>query len=363
MKMIHCADLHLDSKMESNLDRDAANLRRDELLDTFEDMVTYASEHEVSVIIIAGDLFDKPNVRKAAKNRVMEQIQSHPEIDLCYIRGNHDQNDFIEEMTEKREITNLKLFGSSQWTSYDYDDVVITGLELAKENSQTLGMNLVLDQNRLNIVVLHGQESDYQGKDKTEIVNLSLLRNKYIDYLALGHIHSYKQERLDDRGVYCYSGCLEGRGFDECGEKGFVLLETEGHKIKSEFIPIAKRQLHEVNVEVTQGMEMPAIIEQTKEKIADISSQDLVKIIVTGVTDMDMDVDIKRLLRSLDKDFFYVKGYDKTTIAVDYESFRNDRTLKGEFVRLMEQQHLSEDERAEIIELGIKAIMGEDLEL
>ena len=30
MKMIHCADLHLDSKMESNLDRDAANLRRDE---------------------------------------------------------------------------------------------------------------------------------------------------------------------------------------------------------------------------------------------------------------------------------------------------------------------------------------------
>ena len=43
MKMIHCADLHLDSKMESNLDRDAANLRRDELLDTFEDMVTYAS--------------------------------------------------------------------------------------------------------------------------------------------------------------------------------------------------------------------------------------------------------------------------------------------------------------------------------
>lgn len=363
MKIIHCADLHLDSKMESNLDRDAANLRRDELLDTFEDMVTYASEQQVRVIIIAGDLFDKPNVRKAAKNRVIEQIQAHPEIDFCYIRGNHDQNDFIEEMTDRLELSNLKLFGSSQWTSYDYGDVVITGLELGKENSQTLGVNLVLDQNRLNIVVLHGQESDYQGKDKTEIVNLSMLRNKYIDYLALGHIHSYKQERLDDRGMYCYSGCLEGRGFDECGEKGFVLLETEGNKIKSQFVPMAKRQLHEVVVEVTQGMEMPAIMEQTREKVADISSEDLVKIIVTGVTDMDMDIDMKRLLRGMDKDFFYVKGYDKTTIAVDYESFRNDRTLKGEFVRLMEQQHLSEDERAEIIELGIKAIMGEDLEL
>lgn len=363
MKIIHCADLHLDSKMESNLDRDAANLRRDELLDTFEEMVTYAHEQQVRVIIIAGDLFDKPNVRKAAKTRVIEQIQTHPDIDFCYIRGNHDHGDLIEEMRDKLELPNLKLFESGQWTSYDYGDVVITGLELAKENSQTLGMNLVLDQNRLNIVVLHGQESDYQGKDKAEIVNLSMLRNKYIDYLALGHIHSYKQERLDDRGVYCYSGCLEGRGFDECGEKGFVLLETEENRIRSRFIPIAKRQLHEVTVEVTQGMEMPDIIEQTRKKVANISGEDLVKIIVTGVTDMDMDMDMKRLLRNMDKDFFYVKGYDKTTIAVDYESFRNDRTLKGEFVRLMEQQHLSEDERAEIIELGIKAIMGEDLEL
>ena len=66
MKIIHCADLHLDSKMESNLDREAASMRRDELLDTFERMVTYAAENEVRVILIAGDLFDKPNVRKAA---------------------------------------------------------------------------------------------------------------------------------------------------------------------------------------------------------------------------------------------------------------------------------------------------------
>ena len=36
MKIIHCADLHLDSKMESNLDREAASMRRDELLDTFD---------------------------------------------------------------------------------------------------------------------------------------------------------------------------------------------------------------------------------------------------------------------------------------------------------------------------------------
>ena len=265
MKIIHCADLHLDSKMESNLDREAASMRRDELLDTFERMVTYAAENEVRVILIAGDLFDKPNVRKAAKTRVIEQIKQHPEIDFCYIRGNHDQLDFVEELSEQENITNLKLFGTDEWTSYDYGDVVITGMELVKENSQTLGMNLVLDQNRMNIVALHGQESDYQGSDRTEMVNLSMLRNKYIDYLALGHIHTYKKERLDDRGVYCYSGCLEGRGFDECGEKGFVLLEVEEGKIHTQFVPIAKRLLHEVCVEVDPSMDMAAIVQKARE--------------------------------------------------------------------------------------------------
>ena len=52
MKIIHCADLHLDSKMESNLDREAAGMRRDELLDTFERMVAYAAEQNVRVILI-----------------------------------------------------------------------------------------------------------------------------------------------------------------------------------------------------------------------------------------------------------------------------------------------------------------------
>lgn len=65
------------------MDREAAGMRRDELLDTFERMVAYAAEQDVRVILIAGDLFDKPNVRKTAKTRVIEQIKGHPQIDFA----------------------------------------------------------------------------------------------------------------------------------------------------------------------------------------------------------------------------------------------------------------------------------------
>ena len=220
MKFIHTADLHLDSKMESNLNTEKAMLRRTELLDTFERMVSYAAENNVRAILIAGDLFDKLHIRKTAKKRVLEQIASNPEIDFLYLQGNHDKTDFLAELEILPE--NLKTFSEDEWVSYEYGDVVISGRELTKDNSKTIATNLILDQARTNIVMLHGQESNYEGPDHTEIINLSEFKNKNIDYMALGHIHSYKKERLDDRGEYCYSGCLEGRGFDECGDKGFV---------------------------------------------------------------------------------------------------------------------------------------------
>src|SRR5690606_25525406 len=102
------------------------------------------------------------------------------------------------------------------------------------ENYEQLYQSLALQQDNVNFVVMHGQESTKPG---IGFVCTRLLRGKNIDYLALGHIHSLKEERLDHRGVYCYSGCFEGRGFDECGEKGFVLIIINGSKVTSKFIP------------------------------------------------------------------------------------------------------------------------------
>ena len=78
MKIIHCADLHLDSKMTANLSREQARERRKEILRTFTRMVEYAAKHEVRVILIAGDLFDTRNVSAMVRNTVRDMICSHP---------------------------------------------------------------------------------------------------------------------------------------------------------------------------------------------------------------------------------------------------------------------------------------------
>lgn len=357
MKIIHCSDLHLDSKMETNLSKEKAKERKNEILITFEKMVEYAKENEVKVIIIAGDLFDKKNVTKKAKNIVRNAIKSNPEIDFLYLRGNHDESGFIEG--EKPD--NLKTFNDEQWTSYQYNDIIITGIEFGKKNNYEIYNSLILEKNKTNIVVMHGQETETETKNKAEHINLKELKNKNIDYLALGHIHKYKQEKLDNRGIYCYSGCLEGRGFDECGKKGFVLLDIENKKIKTTFIPFAQRTLYEVNVDITGLTETKEIEEKIREQVKEIPNTSLVKIILTGEVELGSERDINYLIKKIEDSFYFIKIYDKPKIKIDYKKWQYDVSLKGEFIRLVLKQDLTDEEKNEIITTGIKALSGDEI--
>lgn len=358
MRIIHCSDLHLDSKLEANLDKEKAKQRRDEILYSFQNMVNFASNNDVKIIIIAGDLFDKNKVSVKAKNIVRDTILANKNIDFIYLKGNHDEENFIiDEIPD-----NLKLFNKNEWVSYRYENIVISGIEFGKKDSYEIYKSLMLNQSDFNIVVLHGQESNYENKkDKTEIINLRELKNKNIDYLALGHIHKYKLEKLDNRGIYCYSGCLEGRGFDECGEKGFVLLNIENNKLGTKFIPNSIRTLEEIEVDVSDTMTTTEVEQEINEKIEKISKQNLVKIILVGKVDISSERDIDYLLKKYNEEFYFVKIYDKTTLKINYLDYENDASLKGEFIRMILKENLTEEEKKEIIITGLKALAGEEL--
>ncbi len=109
MRILHCADLHLDSRMSSNLDKEKARERKKELLLTFERMVDYAASHQVDAILIAGDLFDTRNISATARHAVWDAVCGHPEITFFYLQGNHDTEHFFSDREELPE--NLRLFG------------------------------------------------------------------------------------------------------------------------------------------------------------------------------------------------------------------------------------------------------------
>ena len=154
MKIIHCADLHLDSKMNANLDKEKAKERNGEILHTFERMILYASQNNVSAILIAGDMFDTKNISARTRNTVLYNIQKYSMITFYYLKENHDNNNFLSGLEEIPE--NLKLF-DSQWTTYEEAEgkVSISGIELSSENAESAYLSLVLDSKKFNIVMLH----------------------------------------------------------------------------------------------------------------------------------------------------------------------------------------------------------------
>lgn len=361
MKIIHCSDLHLDSRMKSNLDSKKAKERRDEILITYQNMIKYAVENDVKIILIAGDLFDKKDTTVKARNIVIDSIISNPNIDFVYLKGNHDESGFLENIETIPD--NLKLFNSNKWTTYNYGKITISGIEFGELSDYEIYNTLLLNKNDFNIVTMHGQESKYEMKDKTEIINISNLKNKNIDYLALGHIHKYKKLELDQRGTYCYSGCLEGRGFDECGEKGFVLLDIneENLKFTTEFIPIAGRILYEINVDVSKANSTLDTEKLIDNELNNISKDSLIKIVLKGKVEVDSERDLNYLEKKYKANYYFAKIYDETTLNIDFMTYQNDASLKGEFIRLVLNQNLPEEEQSKIILTGIKALSGEEV--
>ena len=355
MKLIHCGDLHLDSRMESNLSVEKARERNAEICATFTRMIRYGLDHGVKVLLISGDLFDTCRASSQTVQFVLDRIRDAREMDVLYLRGNHDEGGDPFEGMDLPE--NFKCFGP-HWSYYRYGDLVISGVE--PEDWESFYDELNLNSQDTNVVMLHGQISTQVGR---EMICLPKLKGRGIHYLALGHIHSYQQGSLDPDGMWCYCGCLEGRGFDELGEKGFVLVDAEKGKVKSEFVPFASRTLKEVPVDITGLTTVTQILTAMERASSGIPGSSLVKFTFTGTHTLETQRDFKFLEKMLESRYYFVKIKDESRLEIAREDYEHDISLKGEFIRMVMASDRPQEEKEQIIRCGIQALLGQEVTL
>ena len=219
--------------------------------------------------------------------------------------------------------------------------------------------SLRLDPCKKNIVVLHGaiSEGAVTGGDT---IGLKDAMGRGIDYLALGHYHTYSKTVIDERGYAVYCGTPEGRGFDEVGPCGISLISTDGEHLRSEFIPTAKREMVIKRVDVSDCTSTAEVNAAIAESLKEISGRHLVRAVLKGKHIPELKIDTAALAMRYERDFYYIEVKDESGIIINPEDYRYDRTLKGEFIRLvLDRENISPETKDRIIRLGIGALMGD----
>jgi DNA repair exonuclease SbcCD nuclease subunit len=375
--------------METHFSRAQAAQRKTEILQTFGRLLKFAKENAVGAVIVAGDLFDGKNVSLKTKNYVLDAVEACP-ADFLYLSGNHDEDGVFDK---DGLPPNLKRFGDG-FGSFSYGNVVISGIRLSGKNEKNFYDEISLDKSKQNIVALHGQSKYALGEagagrtgeataNRTNCageltVNIAALKNKNIDYLALGHYHSYKCAEIDGRGIYVYSGCLEGRGFDECGDKGFVLLDTGGGnvagsasgagvssggagavgggKIAHTFVKFAKRTFYDIDVSISGLRRVKQIEDAVTAAVGALPQDAVVKVRLTGAYDTETQIDLVHLNEILNGTFYFGRTVNESRLKINIDDYKSDVSLKGEFIRNVLSADLPDKLKDDVIMTGLNAL-------
>lgn len=355
MRLVHISDLHLEGGF-NRLSSDKNRLLRDESLQRFSDIIAFARKNGVSAVLICGDLFDKLSVRKSTLKYVLDAIREASEIKFFYCLGNHDhQTSFEGELPE-----NLVIF-PVEFVKYDLGEVVIGGVSVLKYSNSDFLKDVRFDKNRLNIFMLHANLASKSG----DVLNLDIrdLKNRNIDYLALGHIHTRLNGKIDERGEWVYAGNGGEYSFGD-HQQGFVLLEVHGGEISWQRVDFAKRKFLEIELPLDGIENFSQLEHEAEERLKNAGSQNFVRLVLSGECDEQLDKRLPLLTEKFSDKFFYFEVLDKSKIKIDIEKCKLEKlSLKAELIGLIAASQLSENQKEEAIKIGIAALRGEEVEV
>ncbi len=315
MKVIFIADLHLDSAFIGE-DR---TVRNTELVNNFKSVVDYAKNGGITAILIGGDLFDTPTPLTSVAKSVKTIIEQNRDIMFYAVCGNHDP--LNTTAFYKSVPDNMYVFGG------DISRVDLDGTAL-------YGASVVMQSDRRNIFdgfkaegdaifMCHGDIASDCGFDLVR----ADVESSGISLLLMGHIHKTKEQLLSGPRVL-HAGALHGRGFDECGQKGFYIVDTATKQY--EFVPLKAKVYSEYTVNVSGCNDIADIAQKINQNTP--ADNEIARVVLTGGISGEVYIDTDELLKYCNN-FFEIK--DKTELFEDILKNADANTLEGEFIRLM----------------------------
>lgn len=361
MKILHTADLHIGAEL-SYLGA-SADSRKYEVLEVFKSITSLCRTENVEICLIAGDLFDSNRAAKVFAEPVFRAISEATDTRFFLVCGNHDPLDASSPFLTEKLPENLTVFGGDYETVELADKGVrVCGRSFTHASMDFEYMPPMSDDGMINILLLH---SDFGAAGSVyNPISADFAENCGADYLALGHIHKRTEVERLGKTFLSYSGCPEGQGFDEAGEKGVYAGELQKGLCDLKFIPCSKRQhlikkvdvsLSDSTVELAEGI-LRGLVGEFGASFKD----NLYKLVLVGSKENPEIFNTTELLSLLSAKLYFVKIKNRITKKLDLELLSKETSLKGIFVKkMLERIKTSEGEEqkrlASALYMGLKA--------
>ena len=362
MRILHAADLHLDSAFAS-LEPEKARQRRRESREILRSLAELALREEVDLVLLAGDLFDGERVYP----ETIELLKSALERMKCPVfisPGNHDPFTARSPYAKETWPHNVHIFRTEELSAVTIPQLGCTvhGAAFTEQHRESEALNgfSVPQDGMTHLLCLHGAVNE-PGSAYGNISREQIARSGFA-YLALGHIHQYSGAQNEGTSCWVYPGCPEGRGFDETDDKGAVLAEVENGRVDVRFVPLCRRRYRILHADVTDTTPLDAL----ERVMPETAAEDICRVIFTGELG-GQGMDLRAMEEDLAHRFYALELRDETTIAQDIWSGAGEDSLRGLFLAELRAQYdaaKNDEEKERVISavrFGLAAMDGRDI--
>ncbi len=347
MRFLHTGDLHLDGAFSDASPKEAEALR-DQGRRLLQRIFEVAAAEKCQMILFAGDVFDSRFVSNATGELFVSLVESC-NIPVVVSPGNHDfytDNSFWAKAW-KRLGDKLTLFTSNELQVFDFDELGVsvfgyafTSINLSESPLSACG---VPEENGyMRILCAHADLSSPISRKAP--LTLPEIAKLDFAYAALGHIHR-PADCEDEDGRVRYCGFAEGRGFDECGEGGVLLVDADAESCEVRRLALSSRQYQILTLHTFADSEDELYCELCEAIRSNRYSGEVrLRIVLEGNTDGGVSLTDELCGRIRNEcGLSALELQDNRLPVPDGAALERDITLKGQLYRVLKPMLVSDD--------------------
>lgn len=369
-------DVHLDTKF-AGLPPRAAARRRENLKKAVERAVELASKEGADALLVAGDLYEQDRFAVDTGRFLRRVFESFAPRPVLVAPGNHDWWGPNSLYALTPWSANVHIFTGSTLEPFELEDgVTIWGAaHQASRTDKNFLDGFNAHDGGVHLGLIHGSESSRLRAeilaDPAKFAHAPFAESDVeragLSHLFAGHYHTASSSRL-----CTYPGNPDPLAFgeDRVGNpRGVVLasIDCSGEVQVDPARDVSVSKVFSIAVDVGEAGDGRAVVDEALRQIHEATEGRIegsfLRISLSG--EVEPDVDLGSIETSISDEMpdaaAVVVQADRVRRALDIDRFKDEHSIRGEFVRaVLACDDLDAELRARVVATGLAALEGRD---